>query len=71
MNLVFLHLVSSDELFLDYNRKLYCKVCHEEEDFYPEESREEQYCDRCGKCVVHGKNVVLVITTECYDLEQM
>jgi SET domain-containing protein len=29
-----------EELFLDYDRKLYCEVCHEEEDLCVEKSRE-------------------------------
>jgi hypothetical protein len=65
---------SGDELFLDYNRKLYCEVCHEEEDFHNKKSRKRQ-CDRCGKCVVQGKMCCICknnfLCLECYDLEQM
>jgi hypothetical protein len=63
-----------EELFLDYNRKLYCEVCCEDEDFYLEKSR-RQCCDRCGKCVVHGKKFCNCennfLCLECYDLQQI
>jgi hypothetical protein len=63
-----------EELFLDYNRKLFCECCCEEEDFYLENSRERQ-CDRCGKCVVHGKKCCNCennfLCLECYNLQQI
>jgi hypothetical protein len=64
-----------EELSLDYNRKLYCKNCHEEEDFYLKKSSGQQCCDQCGKFVVHGKKCCnceeYLLCLECYDLEQM
>jgi hypothetical protein len=63
-----------EELFLDYNRKLFCEFCCEDKDFYLEKSRERQ-CDRCGECVVNGKKCCncekIFLCLECYDLQQI
>jgi hypothetical protein len=54
---------SGEELFLDYNRQLYCVVCHKEADFLPKESRKRQCCDRCGSALLMEKSVVIVKST--------
>jgi hypothetical protein len=63
-----------ERLFIDYNRSLYCVVCHEEEDFYFDNSR-KQCCDQCGKFVVHGKICCTCgnnfLCLDCYDLQQV
>ena len=64
-----------EELFVDYNRQLYCEVCDKEADFFPKKSRKRKCCDRCRKCVIYGKKCCdcekNFLCLECYDLEQI
>jgi len=64
-----------EELFVDYNRQLYCTGCNKETDFFPKKTRKRKCCDRCGKYVIYGKKCCdcekNFLCLECYDLEQI
>jgi hypothetical protein len=63
-----------EELFIDYNRSMYCGVCLKEKDVYSANSR-KRICDQCHKYFVHGKICCscenLFLCLDCYDLQQV
>jgi hypothetical protein len=68
-------IVIGEELFMDYNRSLFCGKCKVETDFYDQRFKKSKKCNLCGNGYLNVKKCnkceTFVICLQCYDKSQI
>jgi hypothetical protein len=64
-----------EELFMDYNRSLFCGKCKVETDFYDQCTKKSKKCNLCGNVCLNFKKCnncdTVLICLKCYDKSQI
>ncbi|MFN9981100.1 MAG: hypothetical protein ACK53Y_14335, partial [bacterium] len=64
-----------EELFMDYNRSLFCGECKVETDFYDKFFKKSKKCNLCGNAYMNVKKCnkceTFSICLQCYDKSQI